>query len=50
MIRLEKSSKRFFLDYGKVELHLAHMRKKNEGQLVGPSPVKTLMVTNPADF
>jgi len=29
MIRLEKSIKRFFFDYGKVETHLAHMRKKN---------------------
>jgi hypothetical protein len=50
MIRLEKSSKRFFLDYDNVETHLAYMRKKNKGLPVGQNPVKTLMVTNPPNF
>lgn len=45
MLRFEKYKKKFFFDYDKVESHLAHMKLKNSGAAVGPSPVKTLMIS-----
>jgi hypothetical protein len=50
MIRLEKQRKKFFFDYEKVENHLAYMRKKNSGVPVGPSPIKTLLLSAPEGY
>lgn len=45
MIGLVKTRNKLFLDYKNVEVHLAHMRKKNLGLVTGKSPVQTLMIT-----